>query len=156
MSSSRSPETKEPNVEFDISLLEETENLQANEILWNNLTADSLQAMWVEHVWREESIALINLISFSDVLKRWEEGARNQAVQHLLLTGWLIVSKVRYTLIHCISFRRLKSTSDELGLTQQSLRTKEDLMQDLENKLDESTKTCEKKSEYVATITIQL
>uniref|UniRef100_A0A4W4GB38 Tyrosine-protein kinase n=1 Tax=Electrophorus electricus TaxID=8005 RepID=A0A4W4GB38_ELEEL len=38
-----SPETKEPNVEFDISLLEETENLQANEILWNNLTADSLQ-----------------------------------------------------------------------------------------------------------------
>ncbi|CAB1352141.1 unnamed protein product, partial [Coregonus sp. 'balchen'] len=88
----KSPETKEPNVEFDVSLLEETENLQANEILWNNLTADSLQAM-------------------------------------------------------------LKSTSDELGLTQQSLRTKEDLMQDLENKLDESTKTCEKKSEYVATIT---
>uniref|UniRef100_A0A4W4GB11 Tyrosine-protein kinase n=1 Tax=Electrophorus electricus TaxID=8005 RepID=A0A4W4GB11_ELEEL len=40
-----SPETKEPNVEFDISLLEETENLQANEILWNNLTADSLQAV---------------------------------------------------------------------------------------------------------------
>nr|XP_046161117.1 tyrosine-protein kinase Fer-like isoform X1 [Oncorhynchus gorbuscha]XP_046161119.1 tyrosine-protein kinase Fer-like isoform X1 [Oncorhynchus gorbuscha]XP_046161120.1 tyrosine-protein kinase Fer-like isoform X1 [Oncorhynchus gorbuscha]XP_046161121.1 tyrosine-protein kinase Fer-like isoform X1 [Oncorhynchus gorbuscha] len=84
----RSPETKEPNVEFDLSLLEETENLQANEILWNNLTADSLQAM-------------------------------------------------------------LKSTSDELGLTQQSLRTKEDLMQDLENKLDESTKTCEKKSDAV-------
>lgn len=41
----RSPETNEPNVEFDVSLLEETENLQANEILWNNLTADSLQAM---------------------------------------------------------------------------------------------------------------
>uniref|UniRef100_A0A8C7W926 Tyrosine-protein kinase n=1 Tax=Oncorhynchus mykiss TaxID=8022 RepID=A0A8C7W926_ONCMY len=41
----RSPETKEPNVEFDLSLLEETENLQANEILWNNLTADSLQAI---------------------------------------------------------------------------------------------------------------
>lgn len=44
----RSPETNEPNVEFDVSLLEETENLQANEILWNNLTADSLQAMWVQ------------------------------------------------------------------------------------------------------------
>uniref|UniRef100_A0A6Q2X3Q6 Tyrosine-protein kinase n=1 Tax=Esox lucius TaxID=8010 RepID=A0A6Q2X3Q6_ESOLU len=41
----RSPETKEPNVEFDVTLLEETENLQANEILWNNLTADSLQAI---------------------------------------------------------------------------------------------------------------
>ncbi|XP_041754836.1 tyrosine-protein kinase Fer isoform X2 [Coregonus clupeaformis] len=84
----RSPETKEPNVEFDISLLEETENLQANEILWNNLTADSLQAM-------------------------------------------------------------LKSTSDELVLTQQSLRSKEELMQDLENKIEESTRTCEKKSDAV-------
>uniref|UniRef100_A0A8C8J5Q3 Tyrosine-protein kinase n=1 Tax=Oncorhynchus tshawytscha TaxID=74940 RepID=A0A8C8J5Q3_ONCTS len=83
-----SPETKEPNVEFDISLLEETENLQANEILWNNLTADSLQAM-------------------------------------------------------------LKSTSDELVLTQQSLRSKEDLMQDLENKIEESTRTCERKSDAV-------
>ncbi|KAM9518963.1 tyrosine-protein kinase Fer isoform 1-T1 [Salvelinus alpinus] len=84
----RSPETKEPDVEFDISLLEETENLQANEILWNNLTADSLQAM-------------------------------------------------------------LKSTSDELVLTQQSLRSKEDLMQDLENKIEESTRTCERKSDAV-------
>nr|XP_046225565.1 tyrosine-protein kinase Fer isoform X1 [Oncorhynchus gorbuscha]XP_046225566.1 tyrosine-protein kinase Fer isoform X1 [Oncorhynchus gorbuscha] len=84
----RSPETKEPNVEFDISLLEETENLQANEILWNNLTADSLQVM-------------------------------------------------------------LKSTSDELVLTQQSLRSKEDLMQDLENKIEESTRTCERKSDAV-------
>lgn len=85
----RSPETKEPSVEFDVSLLEETENLQANEILWNNLTADSLQAM-------------------------------------------------------------LKSTSEELALTQQSLRTKEELMQDLENKIQESSQTCERKSEYVA------
>lgn len=42
---SRTPVTKEPNVEFDVTLLEETENLQANEILWNNLTADSLQAV---------------------------------------------------------------------------------------------------------------
>uniref|UniRef100_A0AAY4DWP5 Tyrosine-protein kinase n=1 Tax=Denticeps clupeoides TaxID=299321 RepID=A0AAY4DWP5_9TELE len=40
-----SPETKESSVEFDVSLLEDTENLQANEILWNNLTADSLQAI---------------------------------------------------------------------------------------------------------------
>lgn len=30
-------------MEFE-SLLEETENLPANEILWNTLTADSLQA----------------------------------------------------------------------------------------------------------------
>ncbi|XP_074474846.1 tyrosine-protein kinase Fer [Sebastes fasciatus] len=41
----RSPETPEANVEFDASLLDETDNLPANEILWNTLTADSLQAM---------------------------------------------------------------------------------------------------------------
>ncbi|KAM6976081.1 tyrosine-protein kinase Fer isoform 2-T2 [Tautogolabrus adspersus] len=41
----RSPETPEASVEFDPSLLEETDNLPANDILWNTLTADSLQAM---------------------------------------------------------------------------------------------------------------
>lgn len=41
----RSPETPEASVEFDSSLLEETDNLPANEILWNTLTAESLQAM---------------------------------------------------------------------------------------------------------------
>ncbi|KAM6987144.1 tyrosine-protein kinase Fer isoform 2-T2 [Aplochiton taeniatus] len=84
----KSPETQEPNVEFDVSLLEENENLKANEILWNNLTADSLQAL-------------------------------------------------------------LQSASDELVLTQQSLRSKEDLVLELENKIEESTKTCEKKSDAV-------
>ncbi|XP_051981381.1 tyrosine-protein kinase Fer-like isoform X1 [Xyrauchen texanus] len=82
------PEDKEPNVDFDVTLLDETENLQANEILWNSLTADSLQAM-------------------------------------------------------------VKSTSEELLLTQQSLRSKEDLMLDLANKIDESTKSHEKKSDVV-------
>ncbi|KAL4617567.1 tyrosine-protein kinase Fer-like isoform X1 [Arapaima gigas] len=86
--SHRSQEVREPRVEFDVALLEETENLQANEIQWNNLTADSLQAV-------------------------------------------------------------LKSTSDELALTQQSLHTKEDLVQDLQNKIEESAKTCEKKSDAV-------
>ncbi|XP_037389337.1 tyrosine-protein kinase Fer isoform X2 [Pygocentrus nattereri] len=88
MISTLSPGTKEPNVEFDVSLLEETENLQANEILWNNLTADSLQAL-------------------------------------------------------------LKCTTEELLLTQQSLRSKEDLMLDLQSKIEESAKTCEKKSDTV-------
>ncbi|XP_073089239.1 tyrosine-protein kinase Fer isoform X2 [Manis javanica] len=36
---------KEQEIEFDTSLLEENENLQANEIMWNNLTAESLQVM---------------------------------------------------------------------------------------------------------------
>ncbi|XP_075885128.1 tyrosine-protein kinase Fer [Nelusetta ayraudi] len=41
----RSPESPEASVDFDTSLLEETDNLPANDILWNTLTADSLQAM---------------------------------------------------------------------------------------------------------------
>ncbi|XP_074993299.1 tyrosine-protein kinase Fer isoform X2 [Calonectris borealis] len=39
----RSSEVVEQEIEFDTSLLEENENLQANEIMWNNLTAESLQ-----------------------------------------------------------------------------------------------------------------
>uniref|UniRef100_A0A665TWQ1 Tyrosine-protein kinase n=1 Tax=Echeneis naucrates TaxID=173247 RepID=A0A665TWQ1_ECHNA len=73
----RSPETPEPNVEFDMTLLEETENLPANEILWNTLTADSLQAM-------------------------------------------------------------LSSATEELTLTQQNLRTKEALADDLDKKIQTS------------------
>uniref|UniRef100_A0A8C6J015 Tyrosine-protein kinase n=1 Tax=Melopsittacus undulatus TaxID=13146 RepID=A0A8C6J015_MELUD len=36
----RSSEVVEEEIEFDTSLLEENENLQANEIMWNNLTAE--------------------------------------------------------------------------------------------------------------------
>uniref|UniRef100_A0A8C1RFV3 Tyrosine-protein kinase n=1 Tax=Cyprinus carpio TaxID=7962 RepID=A0A8C1RFV3_CYPCA len=52
----KSPEAKEPNVEFDATLLEETENLQANEILWNNLTADNLQAIVVMLLSQKQSL----------------------------------------------------------------------------------------------------
>ncbi|XP_027725013.1 tyrosine-protein kinase Fer isoform X4 [Vombatus ursinus] len=41
----RSPAVEEQEIEFDASLLEENESLQANEIMWNNLTAESLQIM---------------------------------------------------------------------------------------------------------------
>ena len=41
----RTPEPEEADVEFDASLLEDTENMAANEILWNNLTAENLQAL---------------------------------------------------------------------------------------------------------------
>ncbi|XP_057348759.1 tyrosine-protein kinase Fer isoform X4 [Manis pentadactyla] len=41
----RTTAAKEQEIEFDTSLLEENENLQANEIIWNNLTAESLQVM---------------------------------------------------------------------------------------------------------------
>ncbi|XP_044536205.1 tyrosine-protein kinase Fer [Gracilinanus agilis] len=41
----RSPAIEEQEIEFDASLLEENESLKANEIMWNNLTAESLQIM---------------------------------------------------------------------------------------------------------------
>ncbi|XP_067339438.1 tyrosine-protein kinase Fer isoform X2 [Channa argus] len=91
----RSPETPEASVEFDASLLEETDNLPANEILWNTLTADSLQAM-------------------------------------------------------------LSSAAEELTLTQQNLRTKEALADDLDSKIQTSQQSTEKKSDCVLLLSQKL
>ncbi|XP_063820164.1 tyrosine-protein kinase Fer isoform X1 [Pseudophryne corroboree] len=85
---SRSPESKKEDIEFDLSLLEEIENLQANEIMWNNLTADSLNSM-------------------------------------------------------------LKTASDELAQTQQSLLSKEEILAEKEKDIEESANACEKKSDIV-------
>ncbi|XP_028254088.1 tyrosine-protein kinase Fer-like isoform X1 [Parambassis ranga] len=91
----RSPETPEPSVEFDSSLLEETDSLPANEILWNTLTADSLQAM-------------------------------------------------------------LSSATEELALTQQNLRTKEVLVDDLDTKIQTSQQSAERKSDCVLLLSQKL
>ncbi|XP_065401915.1 tyrosine-protein kinase Fer isoform X2 [Macaca fascicularis] len=79
---------KEQEIEFDTSLLEENENLQANEIMWNNLTAESLQVM-------------------------------------------------------------LKTLAEELMQTQQMLLNKEEAVLELEKRIEESSETCEKKSDIV-------
>lgn len=84
----RSAELKKEDIEFDVSLLEEIENLQANEIMWNNLTADSLNSM-------------------------------------------------------------LKTASEELAQTQQSLSSKEELLAEKEKDIEESANSCEKKSDIV-------
>ncbi|XP_034457408.1 tyrosine-protein kinase Fer isoform X2 [Hippoglossus hippoglossus] len=91
----RSPETPEPNVEFDTTLLEETDNLPANEILWNTLTADSLQAM-------------------------------------------------------------MSSATEELTLTQQNLRTKEALADDLDTKIQTSQQDGERRSDCVLMLSQKL
>ncbi|XP_019122098.1 tyrosine-protein kinase Fer isoform X2 [Larimichthys crocea] len=91
----RSQETPEAGVEFDASLLEETDNLPANEILWNTLTADSLQAM-------------------------------------------------------------LSSATEELVLTQQNLRTKEALAEDLDTKIQTSQQSAERKSDCVLLLSQKL
>ncbi|XP_063094190.1 tyrosine-protein kinase Fer isoform X14 [Cavia porcellus] len=77
---------KEQEIVFDTSLLEENENLQANEIMWNNLTAESLQIM-------------------------------------------------------------LKNLAEELIQTQQMLLNKEEAVLELEKRIEESSKSCIKKSE---------
>ncbi|XP_036974177.1 tyrosine-protein kinase Fer isoform X2 [Acanthopagrus latus] len=91
----RSPETPEASVEFDACLLEETDNLPANEILWNTLTADNLQAM-------------------------------------------------------------LSSATEELVLTQQNLRTKEALADDLDTKIQTSQQSAERKSDCVLLLSQKL
>ncbi|KAG8598220.1 hypothetical protein GDO81_002529 [Engystomops pustulosus] len=84
----KSPESKKEDIEFDLTLLEEIENLQANEIMWNSLTADSLNSM-------------------------------------------------------------LKTASEELAQTQQSLLSKEELLAEKEKEIQESANACEKKSDIV-------
>ncbi|XP_063094179.1 tyrosine-protein kinase Fer isoform X4 [Cavia porcellus] len=79
---------KEQEIVFDTSLLEENENLQANEIMWNNLTAESLQIM-------------------------------------------------------------LKNLAEELIQTQQMLLNKEEAVLELEKRIEESSKSCIKKSDIV-------
>ncbi|XP_006872321.1 PREDICTED: tyrosine-protein kinase Fer-like [Chrysochloris asiatica] len=84
----RTTAAKEQDIEFDTSLLEENEVLQADEIMWNNLTAESLQVM-------------------------------------------------------------LKTLAEELTQTQQLLLNKEEAVLELERRIEESSKTYEKKSDIV-------
>ncbi|KAM6148913.1 tyrosine-protein kinase Fer [Erethizon dorsatum] len=84
----RTTAAQEEEIVFDTSLLEENENLQANEIMWNNLTAESLQIM-------------------------------------------------------------LKNLAEELMQTQQMLLNKEEAVLELEKRIEESSKSCIKKSDIV-------
>uniref|UniRef100_A0AAQ5Y777 Tyrosine-protein kinase n=1 Tax=Amphiprion ocellaris TaxID=80972 RepID=A0AAQ5Y777_AMPOC len=88
-------DTPEANVEFDASLLEDTDNLPANELLWNTLTADSLQSI-------------------------------------------------------------VSSATEELALTQQNLRTKEALADDLDRKIQMSQQSAERNSDCVLLLSQKL
>ncbi|XP_072924244.1 tyrosine-protein kinase Fer isoform X3 [Hemitrygon akajei] len=84
----RSQPIREACIEFDVLLLEEIENVQSSDILWNNLTAESLQTT-------------------------------------------------------------LKTTTEDLIQTQQTITNKEEIMIELEKKIQETTMACEKKSDIV-------
>lgn len=90
----RSTDSPEDLVQFDSSLLEETENLQ-NELQWNTLTSDSLQAT-------------------------------------------------------------LSSVNEELTLTQQNLRTKEALVQDLDSKINSTELSALRKTDCVLLLSQKL
>ncbi|XP_062941405.1 tyrosine-protein kinase Fer isoform X2 [Cynocephalus volans] len=68
------------DIEFDISLLEENENLQANEIMWNNLTAESLQVMLktlAEELIQTQQMLLNKEEAVLELEKRIEESSKS-------------------------------------------------------------------------------
>uniref|UniRef100_A0A8C7YCD0 Tyrosine-protein kinase n=1 Tax=Oryzias sinensis TaxID=183150 RepID=A0A8C7YCD0_9TELE len=101
----RSPEMPEVNVEFDPSLLDETDNISANEILWNTLTADNLQSI------KEERVSQSKL---------------NQAFLPVALTVFIFF-KLFLGLFHpsCVLLLSQKLSLLELRHTVQSLRGSE-------------------------------
>uniref|UniRef100_A0A7N8WS73 Tyrosine-protein kinase n=1 Tax=Mastacembelus armatus TaxID=205130 RepID=A0A7N8WS73_9TELE len=97
-------DTPEATVEFDTSLLEETDNLPANEILWNTLTADSLQAM---------------LSSATEELTLTQQNLRTKEVLFLL------IHRLSLTLLSCVLLLSQKLSLLELRHAVQSLRSSE-------------------------------
>ncbi|XP_004484144.1 tyrosine-protein kinase Fer isoform X1 [Dasypus novemcinctus] len=74
----RTTAAKEQEIEFDTSLLEENENLQANEIMWNNLTAESLQVMLktlAEELMQTQQMLLNKEEAILELEKRIEESS---------------------------------------------------------------------------------
>ncbi|XP_012315173.2 tyrosine-protein kinase Fer isoform X1 [Aotus nancymaae] len=74
----RTTAAKEQELEFDTSLLEESENLQANEIMWNNLTAESLQGMLktlAEELMQTQQMLLNKEEAVLELEKRIEESS---------------------------------------------------------------------------------
>lgn len=78
----RTTAAKEQEIKFDTSLLEENENLQANEIMWNNLTADSLQVMLktlAEELTQTQQMLLHKETAVLELEKRIEESSETCA-----------------------------------------------------------------------------
>uniref|UniRef100_A0AAQ5ZRK8 Tyrosine-protein kinase n=1 Tax=Amphiprion ocellaris TaxID=80972 RepID=A0AAQ5ZRK8_AMPOC len=89
----RSPETPEANVEFDASLLEDTDNLPANELLWNTLTADSLQSIVLLDVPLQQFFDVIPTSERPLAEQEWYHGAipRTEAQELLRQQGDFLV-----------------------------------------------------------------
>ncbi|XP_021111513.1 tyrosine-protein kinase Fer isoform X3 [Heterocephalus glaber] len=76
----RTTAVKEQEIVFDTSLLEENENLQANEIMWNNLTAESLQIMLknlAEELMQTQQMLVNKEEAVLELEKRIEESSKS-------------------------------------------------------------------------------
>uniref|UniRef100_A0AAQ5YZ65 Tyrosine-protein kinase n=1 Tax=Amphiprion ocellaris TaxID=80972 RepID=A0AAQ5YZ65_AMPOC len=113
----RSPETPEANVEFDASLLEDTDNLPANELLWNTLTADSLHLM--------PSVRIYNGNKEEPLMRSWVQSTDCWSVYIIYVCLCLISCLSSVSVLSCVLLLSQKLSLLELRQTVQSLRSSE-------------------------------
>nr|XP_048705460.1 tyrosine-protein kinase Fer isoform X3 [Caretta caretta] len=124
----RSPENVEQEIVFDISLLEENENLQANEIMWNNLTAESLQGMLktvVEELIQTQQTLLNKEELLLELEKKIEESSKTCEKKSDIV---LLLSQKQ-------ALEELKQTVQQLRCTEAKLSAQKEL---LEQKVQEN------------------
>ncbi|XP_028005569.2 tyrosine-protein kinase Fer isoform X1 [Eptesicus fuscus] len=124
----RTSADKEQEVEFDTSLLEENENLQANEIMWNNLTAESLQVTLktlAEELMQTQQMLLNKEEAVLELEKRIEESSKTYEKKSDIV---LLISQ-RQTL------EELKQSVQQLRCTEAKFTAQKEL---LEQKVQEN------------------
>ncbi|XP_050801691.1 tyrosine-protein kinase Fer isoform X8 [Gopherus flavomarginatus] len=124
----RSPENVEQEIVFDTSLLEENENLQANEIMWNNLTAESLQGMLktiVEELIQTQQMLLNKEELLLELEKKIEESSKTCEKK----------SDIVFLLSQKQALEELKQTVQQLRCTEAKFTAQKEL---LEQKVQEN------------------
>ncbi|XP_019306074.1 tyrosine-protein kinase Fer isoform X1 [Panthera pardus] len=124
----RTTAAKEQEIEFDTSLLEENENLQANEIMWNNLTAESLQVMLktlAEELMQTQQMLLNKEEAVLELEKRIEESSKTYEKKSDIV---LLLSQKQ-------SLEELKQSVQQLRCTEAKFTAQKEL---LEQKVQEN------------------
>ncbi|XP_006081234.1 tyrosine-protein kinase Fer isoform X1 [Myotis lucifugus] len=124
----RTSATKEQEVEFDTSLLEENENLQANEIMWNNLTAESLQVKLktlAEELMQTQQMLLNKEEAVLELEKRIEESSKTYEKKSDIV---LLISQKQ-------TLEELKQSVQQLRCTEAKFTAQKEL---LEQKVQEN------------------
>ncbi|XP_036888278.1 tyrosine-protein kinase Fer isoform X1 [Sturnira hondurensis] len=124
----RTSAAKEQEIEFDTSLLEENENLQANEIMWNNLTAESLQVMLktlAEELMQTQQMLLNKEEAVLELEKRIEESSKTCEKKSDIV---LLISQKQ-------TLEELKQSVQQLRCTEEKFTAQKEL---LEQKVQEN------------------